>query len=227
MAASAERAAFVQQEFRSSTWSSEQVKEWYGKVARDTKDNPFVSYFSNLTDADKYLLERGQLLGRHARRFRTTVDQLLSEADIDFSTVIPGMTLVDTDLAVNMIVSTIAIESLDLEDERTVLNFWAIVGEAPAYEETASGGTDTGESGVDGGHGTATGAGSSVVHLEMGGFADGESLAAGVGARVIAGAGAAAGAGAGAARGVLGGGAELREDGSFALREDGTKELRE
>jgi hypothetical protein len=219
MPAAADRAAFVQQEFRSAVWQSSQVKnDWYGKVARDTKDSPFVSFFSVTTDAKRYIDERGGLLGGHARLFRVVVDGVLTLDDIDLSQSVPGARLIDDDLVCDFIAGVVAIESVDLENERTTLKLWGIVGEVPAQDAdvaagagsasgTGAGSVGGGSSGgVAAGAGTATGtgSGSATGAGSSSGSGSGAGAVSGAGGEIAGGAGAAAGAGSDTADGSTG-----------------------
>ena len=84
MPATPSRIAFVEQQFRSLAWTNPAVTTAYGKVARDTKDQPVATFFSNMTDVHAVLSERAALLGCHARAFHIRTGQLLDlQADLD------------------------------------------------------------------------------------------------------------------------------------------------
>lgn len=200
-AATATRAAFSQEEFRSVIWKSTPVREQYGKVARDTKKEPIVSYFDNLEDAQVMVDERGALLGSHARRFRVVVDAILTEADLNFDTALPGARFIDDELVADLDVVVAAIESVDFNVGQTTLLLWGVIGEwelpgggtagfpPPDYHERLGKGAAAGGSsasaiavGVRAAVGSSSGAGEatseSMAAIEGVGSASGASAAA-------------------------------------------------
>lgn len=218
MPATAERAAFVAEQFRSATWESQQVKDLYGRVARDTKDEPYESFFDDPLDAQKMLNERGLLIGSHARRFRTTIGKVLLESDLDLSQAVPSATIIDDDLVANMTAAIVAVESIDLDDEKTVLNLWGVIGAAPysiaeAVGQAAGASTAEGDmnapqpgagSSVGTGSGAATGTSQTVSQGAGAAAGGGDGFATGDSETVAAGTGSSAGVGDAAAAGVDG-----------------------
>lgn len=251
MPATPERIAFIEQPYRSAVWESEDVRTWYGKVARDTKDEPFTSFFDEVTDAQRYVNERGFLLGSHARRFRTTIDGILLEDQIDLSQTMPGVQLIDDELVADMIAAVAAIESVDFDNERTILNTWGLVGMPPSAIASGAGGASGSSGGeatdqsarIHSGAGSASGQGGSNVHGQFqtisaaagaaagGGDAAGASSIGGDGAGAGSGSGGASGSGgsvaAGAGSSAGGGTATSTNDFNAVLREDGSYLLRE
>ncbi|WP_267396192.1 MULTISPECIES: hypothetical protein [unclassified Sphingomonas] len=128
MPATAERAAFVSEEFRSFVWSDPNVQTLYGKVARDTGDTPIDTYFDDMAAVQMMAAERGALLGRHARAFRTKVDHLV---DLDgayaMTAALPGTQIVDDELVANMPAAIVSIEAYDTGAEQTTLASWGVL----------------------------------------------------------------------------------------------------
>lgn len=129
------RAAFVQQQFRSLVWESAVVRELYGKVARDTKDDPIPTFFDLEEDCYAIAKERGEILGSHARRFRVTVDAILTESDLPFALTLPGAHLVDDELAADMDVAIASIDNVDFSTGQTTLIVWGRVGDVPVSDD--------------------------------------------------------------------------------------------
>lgn len=198
MPATAERAAFVKEEYRSVTFKNEGVLLLYGKVARDTKDAPVVSYFDAVADAFVLDQERGAVLGTHARRFRVVVQDILTEDDLDMATEPPTARLIDDDLVADMDVAIVGIESVDFDLNRTTLVVWGTIGTIvdPIPDVL---GVEAGI-GQSGGAGVASGAG--VAIKTAAGTAAGTGTASGAGVTIIEAAGSATGTGAASAVGV-------------------------
>lgn len=138
MPATPERAAFSAEEYRIRTWESQGVRDLYGRVARNTEDVPIESFFADPNHAQVMLNERGLLIGGHARRFRTTVDQLLLASDLDVSQIAPSVTLIDEELVVeDLVVAVVGIDSVDFETGRTTLSLWGNVGPVPVSIQSA------------------------------------------------------------------------------------------
>jgi predicted metal-dependent HD superfamily phosphohydrolase len=129
-----ERAAFVQEEFRSVVVKSTPVRDAYGKVARDTKDVPIATFFDNRADALVIAEERLAILGSHGRRFRVVVNEILTESDLQFATDLPGAHLVDSELVADMDVAIASIDSVDFQEGKTTLIVWGRVGDAPVID---------------------------------------------------------------------------------------------
>lgn len=189
-----ERAAFVQEEFRSVTWESVEIKTLYGKVARDTKDDPIITYFDN--EADCYLIaqERGQILGSHARRFKVTVNAILTEADLGFALALPGAHLIDDELVADLDVAVASIETVDFNTGQTTLMVWGRVGSVPVSDDRILNSPARAA-------GTSTALAVGVAIKPVVGAASGSSSASVTDASTVA-AGSGAASGAGAANGI-------------------------
>lgn len=200
MPATAERAAFVREEYRSSVYTNEGVRDLYGKIARDTEDTPVVSFFDEPLHAWYMVQERGAVLSAHARHFKVTIDDVVGEADLDMALELPTATIIDDDLVCDMAAAVVAIDSLDLEGERTVLRLWGeqapITNPSPNVPPTL----------VAEAAGSASGAGSAAAEgtfdLFSQGAASGAGVASGASEAVINAAGSASGAGTATADGV-------------------------
>ena len=118
MPATPARIAFVRQEFRSYVWSDAGVQTLYGKVARDTGDQPIDTWFDDMT----------ALLGRHARAFRTKVDELVDlDGAFAMTQALPGAQMVDGELFANLACAVVSIESYDTGAEQTTLATWGVL----------------------------------------------------------------------------------------------------
>lgn len=175
MPATAERAAFAKEEFRSAVWKNDNVRNLYGKVARDTKDQPVVSFFDDKDDAQALIEERGALLGVHARRFRPVIDDVITDADLGMALAVPAATLIDDDLVADMDVAIVGIE-VDFDAERSTIQVWGTIGVMPTTE-----GSPSTASGVA----TASLVGAAILSGSMG--AAGVAQMSGVGAKVAPG----------------------------------------
>lgn len=129
MPATPDRIAFVREEFRSFVWSDPSVQSLYGKVARDTGATPVDTFFDDMSAVQAMALERGALLGRHARAFMTKVDELVDlDADFAMEDGLPGVRLVDDELAADLACAVVGIQSYDTGAEQTILASWGIIG---------------------------------------------------------------------------------------------------
>jgi hypothetical protein len=145
MPATPARAAFVQESYRSAVWRNSAVRDLYGKVARDTKDEPIPTFFDDIDDVQTMVDERGVLLGQHARAFRVKIGALMDMTnDLDFSQTLPAAALLADELAADFACAVPAVESYDTGNDVTTLSVWGICG---TIEDT-----DDGEGG-DGGDG--------------------------------------------------------------------------
>lgn len=132
MPATAARAGFVLEEYRSIVWENPNVRTLYGKVARDTKDQPVPTFFDNMSSVQAIVNERAALLGQHARGFRVTVGKLIDlEITADMQESLPGARVESNELAASFDCAVIAIDSYDTENDRTVLTTWGICGDIP------------------------------------------------------------------------------------------------
>jgi hypothetical protein len=129
MPATAARAGFVLEEFRSFVWENPNVRSLYGKVARDTKDQPIPTFFDNMSSVEAVALERAALLGQHSRAFRVSVGQLMDlDADLAMQDALPGASIASDELSANFGCAVIAIDSYDTEADRTTLTLWGVCG---------------------------------------------------------------------------------------------------
>lgn len=125
MPVSPEQAGFVQQAYRSAIWEDPAVRSMYGKVARDTGENPIPTYFDDIADAQAMADERGALLSGHARAFTVTVQDLdVLDSALLFSETLPAVTLVDDELVANLDCAVIAVASFDMDTGQTQLVLW-------------------------------------------------------------------------------------------------------
>jgi len=125
MVATPARIAFVTESGRSVTASNAAIRTRYGNVARDTLDEPIMSYFDDEADAQIIVNERFALLSGDRRLFQATVARLLTfSGSLDFSQVAPTVTLIDDEKAANMTAIITGIDALDYERETTKLNVW-------------------------------------------------------------------------------------------------------
>lgn len=107
---------------RSALYTSSARKTDYGNLARDTKDEPFDSFFDSVSDAQTMLNARGNLLCRHARRFDARIQGVMS---LDLSGALPAATVVDDGLAVSMACAVVGFVE-DFNTEQTSLALWGV-----------------------------------------------------------------------------------------------------
>jgi hypothetical protein len=128
MPATPERAAFVAQGFRSAVWSNSTIRDMYGKVARDTGDQPIETYFDDMSAVQAMVNERGALLGGHARAFKVRIGALLDlEGDLDMATVLPAAHLTADELVADLACAVAAVDSYDTGNGQTTLTLWGTV----------------------------------------------------------------------------------------------------
>jgi len=143
MPATPTRIAFVEQQFRSLAWTNPAVTTAYGKVARDTKDQPVATFFSNMTDVHAVLSERAALLGCHARAFHIRTGQLLDlQADLDMRQGLPGGHVISDELVVDMDGAIVSIDPYDTDAQQLTVAVWGTLG-ALGDGGTVTAATDT------------------------------------------------------------------------------------
>lgn len=124
MAATPARIGFILQEFRTVSRSDSAVKTRYGDVARDTKGDPFETFFDSTADTDAMALERFNLLSANRRRFRQEAKLSASfKADFDFSQVTPTATVIDDERSANHAAAIVEI-GIDYGANKATLVTW-------------------------------------------------------------------------------------------------------
>jgi hypothetical protein len=124
MVATPARIAFVTQEFRTVVASDAAVKTKYGDKARDTKEQPFETFFDSTSDAQTMANERLALLKADRRRFRQDVRGVLSFTDaLAFTQKTPAATVIDDERAANHAAAIVEV-SVSYGDNKTTLQTW-------------------------------------------------------------------------------------------------------
>ena len=133
MPATGARAAFVLEAFRSFTWENPNVRAIYGKVARDTKDQPIPTFFDDMTSVEAVARERAALLGQHARAFQATIGALADlGGQLDMQQALPPARIESSELAASFDCVVSAVNAYETEGERTVITLWGICGSIPS-----------------------------------------------------------------------------------------------
>jgi hypothetical protein len=126
MPATPARIAFIRQAYRSVVKSDSGIRTRYGKAARDTQDQPMVTFFEDIADVDQAATDRFALLKADRRRFEIVVAELLDfSGGLDLSQVTPACTVIDDEKAaagLTCIITTI--EALDFETDQTRVTAW-------------------------------------------------------------------------------------------------------
>ena len=124
MTATSTRIGFVTQATRNVTSGPDAtVQAKYGALARDTKDEPFESFFDDTADAQAMLDERFALLKADRRRFQVSVGRLTDALSLSYTQANPTATLVDDERAVNAAVGVVSM-SLNFETNEAQLTVW-------------------------------------------------------------------------------------------------------
>ena len=128
MPATPARAAFVSEEYRSATWTNDGNRTLYGKVARDTLDQPVDTFFDDISAVQTMVNERGALIGQHARAFRVAIGVGVDiEGALAIDDVLPCATVKSNDLVANMTCAVVAIESYDTGTGQAVVAVWGAI----------------------------------------------------------------------------------------------------
>lgn len=122
MAATATRIAFIMFQFRRAISTTQQVKDRYGSLARETSD-PVETFFDSVSDAQLIADERQALLSPERRRFKVTAKAVDEVCALDFTDWIPVVRYVDEEREANrpMLMSEIVI---DLGRQTTTTTLW-------------------------------------------------------------------------------------------------------
>lgn len=122
MPATPQRIGFILQEFRKVTVETPAVATKYGDLARDS-DDPVVTWFDDIDDAEAMAQERQDLLDADRRQFRATATGITQALGMNYSQVTPTVHVTDTELAADM--DAIVVElSVDFGRNRQSITAW-------------------------------------------------------------------------------------------------------
>lgn len=126
MTATATRIAFIKRPYRSVVKSDPAIRTRYGRVARDTLNDPVPTFFESMNDVDALAAERFTLLKQDRRRFEVRLAGVVDfEGGMDFTQATPTVTLIDDERAAAGITAIItSIEAVDFETETTRVLVW-------------------------------------------------------------------------------------------------------
>lgn len=121
MPATPARIGFVQSEFRRATSTTASVQTRYGSLARQTED-PVVTFFDNVADAQVVADARQALMSAERRRFRVSVSSVEEAFSLSYIGAVPKGRYVDTERNANLpvLVSEISIDLARLNAAFTV-----------------------------------------------------------------------------------------------------------
>lgn len=121
MPATPARIGFVQSEFRRATSTTASVQTRYGSLARQTED-PVVTFFDNVADAQVVADARQALMSAERRRFRVSVSSVEEAFALSYIGAVPKGRYVDTERNANLpvLVSEISIDLARLNAAFTV-----------------------------------------------------------------------------------------------------------
>lgn len=123
MPATATRAQFIRNEFRSLTYGPvTEVQTAFGELARRTKE-PIPTFFENVSDTQAMCTERMSLLSASRRRMEMTVSGEQTGMDIALTTATPTVTMIDDDRGLNRAALVSAV-TIDFGKETTTLELW-------------------------------------------------------------------------------------------------------
>jgi hypothetical protein len=124
MPATAARIAFVLAEFRSVVASDAAVKTKYGDQARDTREEPFETFFDNTADAQVIADARLTLVKADRRRFKQDARGVQTfTGPLDFSQTTPAVNVIDDERSANHNAASVEL-GLDLGGEKTTFLTW-------------------------------------------------------------------------------------------------------
>jgi hypothetical protein len=122
MPATPARIGFILQEFRKVTVETSSVATKYGELARDS-DDPVVTWFDDVDDAQDMAQERQDLLDADRRQFRAIATGITQALAMDYSQVTPTVHVTDTELAADQ--DAIVVElSVDFGRNRQSITAW-------------------------------------------------------------------------------------------------------
>lgn len=126
MPATPTRIAFVKEEYRSLTIADTDIRDRYGKVARDTGDAPVETFFESMSDVNEKLGERHDLLSADRRRFDVRVAEILDFGGaLAFNVATPTVLVTDDEKGVSARPCIMTqIEAIDYETQTTRLGIW-------------------------------------------------------------------------------------------------------
>lgn len=122
MPATPARIGFILQELRKVTVETPSVATKYGDLARDS-DDPVVTWFDDVDDAEAMAQERQALLDVDRRQFRATANGITQALGMDYSQVTPTVHVTDTELAADMDAIVVEI-SVDFGRDRQSITAW-------------------------------------------------------------------------------------------------------
>lgn len=124
MPATAIRAAFIAQEFRSAVAGPDSgVVTKYGDKARDTRDEPIPTSFDTVSDGLAMATERLTLLKADRRRFKADIQGEATGLALDYSQVTPAVTFNDTERLASIDCAVVGV-TIDFNTETTSLELW-------------------------------------------------------------------------------------------------------
>lgn len=125
MPATPARIAFLSEQYRSAVSLDAAIKARYGSAARDTADKPVPTFFDTVADTQAMDDERFALLKADRRKFTVTIADVVSfTGALDFTQVVPTLTLVDDEKLANLPAALVGIPSLDYESGKSTVTVW-------------------------------------------------------------------------------------------------------
>lgn len=122
MPATPSRIGFVQSEWRRATSTTTAAQTRYGSLARKT-DDPVVTYFDNVADAQVVADARQALMSVERRRFRVGVSSVEEALGLNYLGAVPKGRYVDSERNANLPVLISEI-SVDLSRLNAAFTVW-------------------------------------------------------------------------------------------------------
>lgn len=122
MVATPARIGFSMEEWRRGRAVTQQARDRYGDLARETED-PLETFFDDVDDATAAAVERQSLLGTERRRFRVTVKGVAEVMALQKAGIVPLSRYIDPDRDVDrpmLITET----TYDFAKDEATLTLW-------------------------------------------------------------------------------------------------------
>jgi hypothetical protein len=124
MVATPVRIGFITKATRSVLATDGLVTTKYGQLARDTKDEPFETYFDSMTDTQAVLGARFTLMSADRRRFNQTVRGVIDLAGVfNYTLTTPAVTVIDDERQANLPAMCTEL-GIDPLNERSLVQSW-------------------------------------------------------------------------------------------------------
>ena len=123
MPATAARAAFIAEEFRTVKNDNTTMQTRYGALARQS-DDPVPTFFDSVTDAQTVCDERMTLLATERRLFKVNVRGVEEVLALAYASASPVVSFVDPERGITKTVLVSEINAIDFAKDQCVLTVW-------------------------------------------------------------------------------------------------------